>query len=447
MTKDGIAVLGAGESGVGAAILAKTRGIPVFVSDKGKIKTEYKNVLLQYDIDFEEGMHSTEELLKAGEVIKSPGIPDQFPLLRAIREKGVPVISEIEFAARYSNAFKVCITGSNGKTTTAALLWHILKAGKLNAGVAGNIGKSFAQQVALQNYDYYVLEISSFQLDGMFDFKADIAVLLNITPDHLDRYDNRFSNYIDSKFRIIQNQTNDDAFIYCADDPAIAEELKMREVKARVYPFSIKQEIRQNGAYVKDNEVVIQTNINHFSMTIEQLALQGRHNIYNSMAAGISASLVNLRKDTIRKSLGDFQNVDHRLEFVANVHGVQFINDSKATNINSTWWALESSLKPIIWIAGGVDKGNDYSELMELVKSKVKAIVCLGLDNSRIHEAFAGVVKVVVDTRSAEEAVKTAYYLSEPGDTVLLSPACASFDLFENYEDRGNQFKELVRKL
>lgn len=284
-------------------------------------------------------------------------------------------------------------------------------------------------------------------MDGMFDFKADIAILLNITPDHLDRYDNRFSNYVESKFRIIQNQTNDDAFIYCADDPVIAEELKMREVKARVYPFSIKQEIRQNGAYIKDNEVVIQTNINHFSMTIEQLALQGRHNIYNSMAAGISASLMNLRKDTIRKSLGDFQNVDHRLEFVANVHGVQFINDSKATNINSTWWALESSLKPIIWIAGGVDKGNDYSELMELVKSKVKAIVCLGLDNSRIHEAFAGVVKVVVDTRSAEEAVKTAYYLSEPGDTVLLSPACASFDLFENYEDRGNQFKELVRKL
>ncbi len=447
MIKDSIAVLGAGESGVGAAVLAKTRGIPVFVSDQGVIKPVYRNVLLKYDIEFEEGGHSIENLLTAREVIKSPGIPDHIPLLKAFREKGTPVISEIEFASRFTNAYKICITGSNGKTTTTLLTWHILKDGGLHVGLAGNVGKSFALQVALESYDYYVLEISSFQLDGMFRFKSEIAVLLNITPDHLDRYDHRFSNYIDSKFRIIQNQTANDAFIYCADDPVINNELKARTVKSKTYPFTTSGKLEEEGAYLKNNEIVIQTKINSLIMTIEQLALQGRHNIYNSMAAGISASLVNLRKETIRKCLGDFQNVDHRLEFVANVHGIRFINDSKATNVNSTWWALESSRNPVIWIAGGIDKGNDYSILADMVRTKVKAIVCLGLDNTRIFEAFQGIVKTIVETRSASEAVNVAYYLSEPGDTVLFSPACASFDLFENYEDRGNQFKEVVKKL
>lgn len=445
--KNGIAVLGAGESGVGAAILAKTRGIPVFVSDQGKIKTEYRNVLLQYEIDFEEGKHSIAELLKAFEVVKSPGIPDSIPLLDAYRKKGTPIISEIEFANRFTDAFKVCITGSNGKTTTTMLTWHILKNAGLNVGLAGNVGKSFAMQVAMEKHDYYVLEISSFQLDGMFSFRADIAVLLNITPDHLDRYGNVFNNYADSKFRIIQNQKSSDAFIYCADDPVISKLIENKTIVAKKYPFTLKESIEQNGAYVRTNELVIQTNANKIRMTIEQLALQGRHNIYNSMAAGIGASLIGLRKETIKQCLSDFQNLEHRLEFVANVHGIAFINDSKATNVNSTWWALESTNKPVIWIAGGTDKGNDYSILHELVKTKVKAMVCLGIDNSRIYSAFAGVVGTIVETRSAAEAVIAAYRLAEPGDTVLLSPACASFDLFENYEDRGRQFKQAVKQL
>ena len=445
--KNGIAVLGAGESGVGAAILAKTRGIPVFVSDQGMIKTEYKNVLLNYEIDFEEGKHSFDELLKAHEVVKSPGIPDSVPLLEAFRKKGTPVISEIEFANRFTNAFKICITGSNGKTTTTLLTWHILKNSGLNVGLAGNVGKSFAMQVALENHDYYVLEISSFQLDGMFRFRPDIAVLLNITPDHLDRYENVFGNYVNSKFRIIQNQTSADAFVYCADDPVISRELENKTIAARAYPFTTKGKPEQSGAYLENNELVIQTNANNIRMTIEQLALQGRHNIYNSMAAGISASLVGLRKETIRQCLSDFQNVEHRLEFVANVHGIGFINDSKATNVNSTWWALESTNKPVIWIAGGIDKGNDYSILSELVRNKVKAIVCLGVDNSQLYKAFADMVGSIYETRSALEAVSIAYQIGEPGDTVLLSPACASFDLFENYEDRGIQFKNAVKKL
>lgn len=447
MMKNGIAVLGAGESGVGAAILAKTRGIPVFVSDQGKIKTEYRNVLLQYEIDFEEGKHSVAELLKAGEVVKSPGIPDTIPLLDAFRKKGTPIISEIEFANRFTEAFKICITGSNGKTTTTLLTWHILKNAGLNVGLAGNVGKSFAMQVATEKHDYYVLEISSFQLDGMFSFRADIAVLLNITPDHLDRYGNVFNNYAASKFRIIQNQKSSDAFIYCADDPVIGQEIKNRIIVAKKYPFTLKESIEQNGACVKKNELVIQTNANKIRMTIEQLALQGRHNIYNSMAAGLGASLIGLRKETIKQCLSDFQNLEHRLEFVANVHGIAFINDSKATNVNSTWWALESTNKPVIWIAGGTDKGNDYSILHELVKTKVKAMVCLGVDNARIYSAFAGVVGTIVETCSAAEAVIAAYRLAEPGDTVLLSPACASFDLFENYEDRGRQFKQAVKQL
>jgi UDP-N-acetylmuramoylalanine--D-glutamate ligase len=445
--RNGIAVLGAGESGVGAAILAKTRGIPVFVSDQGMIKAEYRNVLLNYEIDFEEGKHSFDELLKAYEVVKSPGIPDSVPLLEAFRKKGTPVISEIEFANRFTNAFKICITGSNGKTTTTLLTWHILKNAGLNVGLAGNVGKSFAMQVALENHDYYVLEISSFQLDGMFRFRSDIAVLLNITPDHLDRYENIFGNYVNSKFRIIQNQTSADAFVYCVDDPVISRELENKTIAARAYPFTTMGKHEQSGAYLENNELVIQTNANNIRMTIEQLALQGRHNIYNSMAAGISASLVGLRKETIRQCLSDFQNVDHRLEFVANVHGIGFINDSKATNVNSSWWALESANKPVIWIAGGIDKGNDYSILNELVRNKVKAIVCLGVDNSQLYKAFADMVGSIYETRSALEAVSIAYQIGEPGDTVLLSPACASFDLFENYEDRGIQFKNAVKQL
>mgnify|MGYP002619660293 CR=1 FL=1 len=447
MKKNGIAVLGAGESGVGAAILAKTRGIPVFVSDKGLIKTEYRNVLLHYEIDFEEGWHTADKLLNAEVVVKSPGIPDNIPIIEAFRKKGTPVISEIEFAGSFTGSYKICITGSNGKTTTSSLLWHILKGGGLNAGLAGNIGKSFALQVALEKHDYYVLEISSFQLDGMFSFKADIAILLNITPDHLDRYNNDFNQYAGSKFRILQNQTNADAFVYCADDPAIISELAKRQVLAKRYPFTISDRLQQDGAYLDNNELVIQTNENQIRMTIEQLALQGRHNIYNSMAASISAKLIGLRKETIKRCLEDFENVEHRLEFVANVHGIEFINDSKATNINSTWWALESANKPVIWIAGGIDKGNDYSLLGDLVKKKVKAIVCLGLDNSRIFEAFSDAVETIIETHSAGDAVKVAYSLGEPGDLVLLSPACASFDLFENYEDRGKQFKQHVKQL
>lgn len=447
MKKNGVAVLGAGESGVGAAILAKTKNIPVFVSDGGIIKTEYKNVLLQYEIEFEEGKHSHEVLLKADKVIKSPGIPDRIPLLKAFREKGTPVISEIEFAGYFTNAFKVCVTGSNGKTTTALLTWHMLNSAGLNAGLAGNIGNSFAMQVALKKHDYYVLEISSFQLDGMFEFKADIAVLLNITPDHLDRYDNDFNNYKNSKFRIIQNQTSADAFIYCNDDAVINQELRNRTVKAKKYPFSIKSKFQQNGAWLSENELEIKINTTHIRMNVEQLALQGRHNIYNSMAAGIGANLVGLRKEAIKQCLANFQNVEHRLEFVANVHGIEFINDSKATNVNAAWWALESATKPVIWIAGGIDKGNDYSILNELVRKKVKAIVCLGTDNSAVHKAFADMVGDIVETRSATEAVNAAYYLAEPGDVVLLSPTCASFDLFDNFEDRGNQFKQAVKQL
>lgn len=445
--KNGIAVLGAGESGVGAAVLAKTRGIPVFVSDQGKIKTEYKNVLLQYEIDFEEGKHTLERLLCVDEVVKSPGIPDTIPLIKSIKEISIPVISEIEFAGRFTDAKKICITGSNGKTTTTLLTWHLLKGEGFNAGLAGNVGKSFAMQVALEKHDYYVLEISSFQLDGMFEFKADIAVLLNITPDHLDRYDNDFSKYAASKFRILQNQESSDAFVYCADDPVIGAELKKHKVVSQKYPFTLGNAEAAEGAYMKNNEMVINIKEKQIRMTIEQLALQGRHNIYNSMAAGISASLVGLRKDTIRQCLSDFQHVEHRLEFVANVHGIEFINDSKATNVNSTWWALESANKPVIWIAGGIDKGNDYSILKDMVKAKVKAIVCLGIDNSRIIEAFAGDVKTIVETRSAAEAVFQAYHLGEQGDMVLLSPACASFDLFENFEDRGRQFKQAVNQL
>jgi len=447
MLKKNIVILGGGESGVGAAVLAKKQGCGVFVSDKNLVKQNYKNVLSQFDIEFEEGIHSEQRILTADEVIKSPGIPDNIPLIKKIINKGIDVISEIEFAARYTNAKKICITGANGKTTTTLWTYHILKSAGLNVGLAGNIGQSFAMQVANNDFDYFVIEISSFQLDGMFDFKAEIAILMNITPDHLDRYDNNFNNYINSKFRIIQNQEYDDAFIYCADDKVIENGIRTREVKANMYPFSILHKIKQEGAYINENEIIINIKPSILNMTLETLALQGKHNVYNSMAAGIAARIFDIRKDIIKERLSDFQGVEHRLEYVTKVHGIDFINDSKATNINSTWYALETMTKPVIWIVGGVDKGNDYSSLKDLVKNKVKAIVCLGIDNTKIHNAFAGTDTTMIDTKSISDAVQAAYYLGDMGDVVLLSPACASFDLFDSYEDRGNKFKKALREL
>lgn len=442
-----IVVLGGGESGVGAAILAKKKGITVFVSDNSRIQQKYIDVLKHSEIDFEDGGHTEQLILSADEVIKSPGIPETVAIIKAIKSKKISIISEIEFAARYTSAKLICITGSNGKTTTALLLYYILKTEGINVGIAGNIGDSFAKQVAENNFDVYVLEISSFQLDGMYNLRANIAILLNITPDHLDRYDYNFDNYRDSKFRIIQNQTTDDAFIYCYDDPAIAQKLKHTKVTARQFPFSLSLKDTKQGAYLKDEEIIIVDNKTQVPMTLEQLALQGKHNIYNSMAAGVAARLMDIRKETLKQCMSDFHNVAHRLEYVSSVHGISFINDSKATNVNSTWYALEYYDKPIVWIAGGVDKGNDYSMLIKLVKNKVKAIVCLGTNNKPIHDAFGDVVETIVDTQSAYHAVNTAYDIAKKGDVVLLSPACASFDLFENYEDRGNQFKTAVKEL
>ena len=386
-------------------------------------------------------------ILQAKEVIKSPGIPDNVPVIKSLVQKGIKIISEIEFAGRFSNAKKICVTGSNGKTTTTMLTYHILKNAGFNVGLAGNIGKSFAFQVAHNDFDLYVLEISSFQLDGMFDFKADAAILMNITPDHLDRYNNDFKNYINSKLRIVQNQTNKDAFIYCVDDPVIENELKKKVIKAKQYPFSIKKQFKKEGAYLTNNEITFNIKQKQFKMTLENLALQGKHNIYNSMAAGIAARIFDIRKDTIKESLSNFQNIEHRLEFVGKVHGIEFINDSKATNVNSTWYALESINNPIIWVVGGIDKGNDYKILKDLVVKKVNAIICLGLDNQKIYNAFADFVETIVETKSVEDLVEVALKLGEKNDTVLLSPACASFDLFNNYEDRGRKFKEAVKKL
>ncbi|MES2836427.1 MAG: UDP-N-acetylmuramoyl-L-alanine--D-glutamate ligase [Bacteroidota bacterium] len=446
MSKQRIVILGSGESGVGSAILAMSKGFDVFVSDFGKIKDKYKEILIANKIDFEEEKHTTEKILNATEVIKSPGIEDKVEIIKRLKALNVPVISEIEFAARYTNAKLIAITGTNGKTTTTLLTYHILKNSGLNVGLAGNIGKSFALQVAQNNFDYYVLELSSFQLDGMFDTKINIAILVNITPDHLDRYDYKVENYIASKFRIVQNQTAADVFIYCADDTLTNQYISNYKIQAKQLPFSIKKEIIE-GAFLNENQLTININNNSSTMAINELALQGKHNLYNSMAAGIASRVLDIRKESIRESLSDFQNIEHRLEFVTKVHGIEFINDSKATNINSTWYALESMTNPTVWIVGGVDKGNDYTELVELVKDKVKAIVCLGVDNAKIHEAFEGSVEAIVDAASAEEAVKAAYKLGKKGDTVLLSPACASFDLFENYEDRGRQFKTAVRGL
>jgi UDP-N-acetylmuramoylalanine--D-glutamate ligase len=442
-----IAILGAGESGTGAAVLAKKQGFNVWLSDRGKIKEKYKTVLSHYEIAFEEERHTEEEILDADEVIKSPGIPLTAPLVKILKAKGIPVISEIEFAARFTNARKICITGSNGKTTTTLLIYHILKNAGFNVGLAGNVGESFAMQVALHNFDWYVLEISSFQLDSMFKFKADIAILTNITPDHLDRYDYKFENYVDSKFRITQNQTQNDSFIYCLDDEISAEEVEKRKLEARIYTTTCQPGNTSANAYCFENKIHININNNPFTMTLEELALQGKHNVYNSMAAAIASKLVDIRKESIRQSLSDFENVEHRLEFVARIHGIDFINDSKATNVNSAWYALETIDAPVIWIAGGIDKGNDYRKLDELVSNKVKAIICLGIDNSKLIERFADKVDAIYETNSAEQAVLTAYTIGKKGDSVLLSPACASFDLFENYEDRGNKFKQAVRAL
>ena len=441
-----VAILGAGESGVGAAILAQKKGFDVFVSDMGTVKQKYKDVLSNFEIDFEEGKHSESRILASELVVKSPGIPDTAPLIQQLIAKGIPVISEIEFAGRYTTAKTVCITGSNGKTTTALLTYHILKSAGLNVGLAGNVGKSFAWQVAEENFDVYVIELSSFQLDGMFEFKADVAVLMNITPDHLDRYGYEMQNYVNSKFRILQNQTSEDYFVYCDDDEVIRKEIKEREISAQKVPFGLGTPASP-GAGVQENRIIINLNQNQFSMSILDLSLQGKHNTYNSMAAGIASMVFQIRNEQLRESMADFKGVEHRLEHFLKVHGIEFINDSKATNVNSTWYALESVHKPVVWIVGGVDKGNDYSMLKGLVLDKVKAIVCLGKNNAKIKDAFADCVNDIVETSSMEEAVKAAYYLARNGDSVLLSPACASFDLFENYEDRGNQFKKQVRNL
>ncbi len=442
-----IVILGAGESGTGAAVLAKKQGFGVWLSDSGTIKEKYKNVLSHHEIAFEEGRHSEVEILDADEVIISPGIPLTIPLVQKIKAKGIPVISEIEFAARFTLARKICITGSNGKTTTTLLIYHILKNAGFKVGLAGNVGDSFAMQVATHEYDWYVLEISSFQLDSMFSFKADIAILTNITPDHLDRYAYNFENYINSKFRITRNQTAEDAFIYCLDDEESAAGVRIRDLKARIFTTAFQSGNNSANAICSGNKITINTNNNPFTMTLEELALQGKHNVYNSMAASVATNLLGVRKESIRQSLGAFENVPHRLEYVACIHGIDFINDSKATNVNSVWYALETIETPVIWIAGGVDKGNIYTKLEKLVEQKVKAIICLGVDNSKIIEFFSDKVVAIYETQSAEQAVLTAYSIGKKGDTVLLSPACASYDLFENYEERGNKFKQAVRDL
>lgn len=440
-----IAILGAGESGVGAAVLAKKHGWTVFVSDKGKVKPEHQKELDRLQVEWEEGTHSNDRILTADLVIKSPGIPNTVTLIQSLKEKNIPVISEIEFAGYYTTAKTICITGSNGKTTTTMLTYHILKKAGMHVGLAGNVGKSFARQVAENTFDWYVLELSSFQLDDMYDFRADIAILLNITPDHLDRYNYDMNLYAEAKFRIINNQTEHDWFIYNYDDPIIQQALAHRSITARQAPFSM--ELVQNpGGYANKQTLTINIK-DQFTMSIHDLALKGRHNTQNSLASGIASRILEIRKEVVRESLEDFVNVEHRLEFVAKVHGIEFINDSKATNVNSTWFALESMEKPTVWIVGGVDKGNDYSELMELVKAKVKAIICMGTDNQKLLEAFSGSVETIVEAGSAMEAVAYGYRLAKDGETVLLSPACASFDLFENYEDRGNQFKSAVRAL
>jgi len=442
-----IVILGAGESGTGSAILAHKKDFDVFVSDNSKIKPRYKEMLDTYGISYEENRHTEKYILNADEVIKSPGIPESSSIVKLIRKKEIKIISEVEFAGRYTDARKICITGSNGKTTTTSLIHHMMRKAGLNAGIAGNIGRSFAYQVATEEYDYYVIEISSFQLDGMFEFKADIAILLNITPDHLDRYDYNMQSYVDSKFRITQNLTEDQYFVFCSDDEITIKELERIVSKARQLPFAYEKHEDDVAWVDKQDFLRIEFDDVDFSMSVNELALRGRHNAYNSMAAGIAGNVLKIRKEVIREALMDFQSVEHRLEPVVKVHGIEFINDSKATNVNSTWFALESMHAPVIWIAGGVDKGNDYKELKKLAEMKVKALICLGKDNKKLMESFKDSIENIVECDSMRDAVRKAYHLGHDGDTVLLSPACASFDLFENYEERGRQFKENVREL
>ena len=441
-----LAILGGGESGVGTALLGLKKGYTVFVSDKGKIQEKYKNVLEHFGIDWEEETHSEDRILKADVVMKSPGIPDTVPLVKRLVEKGIPVISEIEFASRYTDAMIVGITGSNGKTTTTMLTNHMLAAGGLHVGMAGNIGDSYAKMVAEKDFDYYVLEISSFQLDGIVDFKPHIAVITNITPDHLDRYGYVFENYIASKFRIAENQGANDYLIYDADDEVIVKWLDEHPVKSRLIPFSLTKTF-QEGAFLEQNEIKIKTTTDTISMSKDTLALEGQHNVKNTMAAATIAKLIGIRKETIRNCVSNFQGAPHRLEKVLKIHHVTYINDSKATNVNAAYYALDSMRAPTVWIVGGVDKGNEYMELMPLVREKVKAIICLGADNEKIKHVFGNAVDLLVETFAMEEAVKVAYKIAERGDTVLLSPACASFDLFKNYEDRGDQFKNCVKNL
>lgn len=444
-----IVILGSGESGTGAAILAKQKGFDVFVSDKGAIPQKYKEELQQHAIAFEELQHTEHLILNANEIIKSPGIPEKNELVQKLRANNIPIISEIEFAARYTSAYIIAITGTNGKTTTTSLVYHLLQKAGLNVACGGNIGVSFARLVAEKEYDYFVLEISSFQLDDMFAFRANIAILTNITPDHLDRYQYELQNYVNAKFRILQNQTESDYFLYCADDEITLENLQKVNTKAQVVPFSLNQNLAI-GATAMDGTITVrikQNQLNPYTMLISQLALKGRHNAYNSLAAAVVGQALEIKNETIREALMDFKNVEHRLEKVATVRGVEFINDSKATNVNAAWFALESMEKPTVWIAGGTDKGNDYTMLNELVKDKVRVIVCLGVDNSKIHAAFGKDVDLIINTTSAQEAVQVAFKFAKPNECVLLSPACASFDLFKNYEERGRLFKAAVKNL
>ena len=444
MTKR-IVILGAGESGAGAAVLAKKQGFDTFVSDMSAIKDKYKTMLDKYGIAWEEGKHTEELILNADEVIKSPGIPNEAPMVQKLIEQGTPIISEIEFAGRYTNAKMICITGSNGKTTTTSLIYYIFKKAGLNVGLAGNIGQSLAYQVAECNYDYYVIELSSFQLDNMYNFRANIAVLMNITPDHLDRYGNDMQNYVDAKFRILQNQTEEDAFIFWNDDPIIQKELSKYGIHGHYYPFS-EQKDTDTAAYLEGKQLHFTQPI-AFNMEQEELALTGTHNLFNSMAAGISANLAGIRKECIREALSDFEGVEHRLEKVCRVRGVDYINDSKATNVNSCWYALQSMKTKTILILGGKDKGNDYSEIADLVKEKCVGLIYLGLHNEKLHDFFDGFGLPIADVQSMEDAVNAAYKMAKKGETVLLSPCCASFDLFKSYEDRGEQFKQCVRNL
>ena len=441
-----VVVLGGAESGVGAAVLAKVKGFDVFLSDKGTIKEEYAAQLRKWEIPFEQGQHTEELILNADEVVKSPGIPGTVPMVQKLREKGIRVVSEIEFASRFDKAKKICITGSNGKTTTTSLIYFLLQNAGLNVGLGGNIGKSYAYQVATEHFDYYVLEISSFQLDDTYDFRPDIAIITNITPDHLDRYDHKMENYVAAKFKITQNLRSDDCFIFDSDDAITVGHLSKIVLRCKMLPFSQEKEVEQ-GAFLKNDKMVLRYDKEETDIFLQELALGGKHNIYNSMAAALAAKASGIENEVIRKSLATFQTIEHRLEPVLSIKDVLYINDSKATNVDSAWYALECQKRPVVWIVGGTDKGNDYSVLEDLVKEKVKAIVCLGVDNAKIHAAFEKLVPIIADTGSAEEAVRKSAELAHPGDVVLLSPCCASFDLFKNYEDRGEQFKAAVRKL